>query len=155
MKTASIVITMDDWVQLKELLFTADGNENAAVLLCGVSETTEERRRLVRRIIPVPAEAYAARNAFHLEIAPAFYNQIVSICLNEQLSPVIVHSHRFDGDAWYSASDDFGELRLLGVLGSLLPNLLPASMVISHSAATGRELWNGGFVTMRGLRIAG
>lgn len=155
MKDAVVSIVAEDWSFLKEALFTVDGNENAAVLLCGTSATHDERRLLVRRIIVVPPEAYAARNSFHLEVSPIYYNHIVDECLREKLVPVLVHSHRFDGEARYSPSDDFGEARLLGVLGSLLPGLAPASLVISHSSVNGREYQDGKFVPLGGLRVVG
>src|ERR1700730_293661 len=107
MKDLHLTITTEDWQGLHRALFTADGNENAGVLLCGHSETDEQRRLLVRRSVPVPATSYVTRQAYHLEISPAFYNEIVTLCLRDGLSPVLVHSHPHHGDAWYSASDDF------------------------------------------------
>lgn len=155
MRPLFVVISEADWLFLKEQLFTADGNENSAVLLCGTSDTGTERRLLVRRTVVVPRESYVARLQYHLEIAPNFYNDIVSQCLRDRLTPVIVHSHRLDGEARYSPSDDFGESRLLGVLQSLLPGMTPASMVMSHSSVTGRLLADDDFRTLSGLKIAG
>ncbi len=150
-----VTISQFDWNLLKDRLFTADGNENAAVLLCGISETPPERRLLVRRIVVVPPESYIAREPIHLEIAPTFYNDIVTQCLRDHLAPIIVHSHRFDGEALYSPSDDFGELRLLRVLQSLLSDVTPASMVMSHSSVTGRLLIHDEFRALAGLRVVG
>lgn len=155
MKPTAITIGSNDWRALRESLFTSDGNENAAVLLCGISETDSERRLLVRTIAHVPVELYLERNAQHLEVAPIFYNGIVTQCLAERLTPVIVHSHPGHQDAWYSASDDHGEKRLLGVLGMLLPGVLPASLVLAEQAAVGRVLVNGEFQPLARLKIVG
>lgn len=155
MKPISISISSSDWGALRTSLFTRDGNENGAVLVCGVSETDSERRLLVRGVVAVPPELYVHRLSYHLEIAPSFYNAIVSKCLAEHLTPVIVHSHPGRDDAWYSASDDHGEKRLLGVLGMLLPDRLPASLVLAERTLTGRVLLNGEFLPLAGLKILG
>jgi molybdopterin/thiamine biosynthesis adenylyltransferase len=153
MKPTAITIGLSDWTALRGSLFIGDSNENAAVLLCGVAETESLRRLLVRRMVSVPAELYLERHFNHLEVAPAFYNAIVTKCLAEHLTPVIVHSHPGHQDAWYSTSDDHGEKRLLDVLGMLLPGKQPASLVLSEAAATGRILVNGVFQPLSGLRI--
>jgi len=155
MKPIFVTIGSSDWDLLKELLFTPDGNENAAALLCGTSDTDAQRRLLVRRIRPVPPDLYIERLPYHLEIAPSFYNQIVSECLGERLTPVIVHSHPGHRDAWYSGSDDHGEKRLLSTLASLLPDTLPASLVVTPSAATGRVFVKGLFSPLAGITIVG
>lgn len=155
MKDLSIVITTTDWEGLRQSLFTADGNENGGVLLAGMSETSRARRLLVRQFIPVPLDAYIGRESYHLEITPAFYNDVVTKCLRDRLSPVIVHSHPHSEDAWYSPSDDFGEKRLLGALGALLPKAWPASLVMTRNGATGREFRDGDFRRLTGVSITG
>ena len=155
MKPLSVAITTGDWEQVCVSLFTPDGDENAAVLLCGRAETERARRVLVRAFVPVPLDAYIKRQAYRLEIAPAFYNDIVSRCLQDNLSPIIVHSHPHHGEAWYSASDDFGETRLLETLNSLLPREWPASLVITRDAVAGRELRGREFVPLTRLTAVG
>src|SRR5258708_34669529 len=100
MKNLSITITATDWEALRLSLFTADGYENAGVLLCGRVETDSTRRLLVREFVPVPLQEYIKRQAYHLEITPSFYNIIVSRCLRDILSPVIIHAHPHHGEAW-------------------------------------------------------
>ena len=155
MKPLFLTITAADWFGLHRSLFTSDGHENAGVLLCGRVETERTRRLLVRSFVPVPVGRYTKRQAYHLEIAPSFYNEIISNCLKDGLSPVIVHSHPHHGEAQYSDSDDFGEKRLLGALQALLPQSWPASLVVTHDAVAGRELGPGGFVTLAGLTVSG
>jgi molybdopterin/thiamine biosynthesis adenylyltransferase len=155
MKAISVTIGASDWDLLKNYLFTADGNENAAALLCGTSDSDTQRRILVRRIRPVPPDLYIERLQYHLEVAPSFYNQIVTECLSENLTPVIVHSHPGHRDAWYSGSDDHGEKRLLPTLASLLPGTLPASLVVTPSAATGRVCVKGSFIPLEGITVIG
>lgn len=155
MKPIFVTITSADWNSLNEFLFTVDGNENAAALLCGTSESNQQRRLLVRRVRAVPTDMYIERLPYHLEVSPSFYNDVISECLEEHLTPIIVHSHPGHREAWYSGSDDHGERRLLPILASLLPNVLPASLVVTPSAATGRIFLDGSFVSLGGMTIVG
>ena len=155
MTATFVVITDSDWAEVRTALFTEDGTENAGVLLCGLSRGNSEHRLLVRRFMAVPPELYVTRNNYHLEISPQFYNQIIDECLRQHLSPVIIHSHPGQTHAWYSGSDDYGEERLLPVLQSLLPEALPASLVVTPGAATGRSRSGDAFVPLSGLKILG
>ncbi len=151
----SIRISEKDWGKVRASLFTPDGNENAGVLLCGIAATSSERILLVRKFIPVPLEEYIARESYHLEVSPAFYNRIISIALQEKLSPVLIHSHPHHADAWYSASDDYGESRLLSVFDSLLTDAFPASLVATPSSVAGRRLEKGKFRKLSSFGIYG
>lgn len=136
----SLRISGGDWGRLRNLLFTPDGHENAAVLLCGQSLSESEERLLVREVVAVRSDEYIDRQSYHLEVAPRFYNSVIDRCLREHLTPVICHSHPFDGPARYSSSDDFGERRLLPVLQSLLPEQKPASLLLTNTSVAGRVL---------------
>jgi hypothetical protein len=151
----SVAITTGDWARLRQALLTQDGNENAAVLLCGAADIDSRRRLLARRILEVPHDRYIAREPYHLEVSPAFYNQVIDRCLVERVHPVIVHSHPHSDDAWYSKSDDYGESRLLPVLQSLVPWGTPASLVITPKTATARRFDNGRFRTLDSLAVVG
>lgn len=155
MKPIFVTIGSSDWDLLKDSLFTVDGNENAAALLCGTSETETQCRLLVRRISIVPGDMYIERLPYHLKVAPSFYNQIVNECLRERLTPIVVHSHPGHRDAWYSGSDDHGERRLLPTLASLLPGTVPASLVVTPTAMTGRICVRDSFIPLAGITILG
>ncbi len=155
MKATFIAATEPDWKALTNALLTPDGHENAGVLLCGTAEIDRERRLLLRRFVQVPRDQYVVRQPYHLEVSPSFYNRVVTDCLRDTLTPVIIHSHPSNGEAWYSGSDDYGETRLLGALSALLPGSSPASLVITRTAVTGRELNAQGFSPLAGLRLVG
>lgn len=155
MKPIFVTIGLSDWEFLKESLFTDDGNENAAALLCGISDTDSQRRLLVRQILPVPLDKYIERLPYHLEVSPSFYNEVVTGCLDQHLTPVVVHSHPGQREAWYSGSDDHGERRLLPTLAALLPGTLPASLVVTPSAATGRVCMENSFISLAGITVVG
>ncbi len=149
----SLRMSGGDWSKLRSLLFTPDGHENAAVLLCGQSVNDREDRLLVREIIGVSSDQYIDRQRYHLEVAPRFYNSVIDRCLREHLIPVICHSHPFDGPARYSASDDFGERRLLPVLESLLPRQKPASLLLTNTSVAGRVLDGSAFQSLTDVTI--
>jgi molybdopterin-synthase adenylyltransferase len=151
----SLKISGTDWSKLRDLLFTPDGHENAAVLFCGQVSLDHEDTLLVRDIVGVPYEQYIDRQEYHLEVAPRFYNSVIDRCLQEHLIPVISHSHPFEGPARYSASDDFGERRLLPVLESLLPKQKPASLLLTKTAVSGRILDGEAFQSLSELTIIG
>jgi hypothetical protein len=150
-----VSVASSDWDRLIEGLFTADGYENAAVLLCGVSDTESELRLLVRSIVHVRGDQYDIREPLRLNVSPEFYNQIITECLETGLTPVIIHSHPFDGEAWYSSADDFGESRLLPVLQALLPDARPASLLVTRTSVTGRFHDGNEFRNLSGIRFVG
>lgn len=151
----SLRISGGDWGRLRNLLFTPDGHENAAVLLCGQSLSESDERLLVREVVAVRSDEYIDRQSYHLEVAPRFYNSVIDRCLREHLTPVICHSHPFDGPARYSSSDDFGERRLLPVLQSLLPEQKPASLLLTNTSVAGRVLEGSVFRSLRAVTITG
>lgn len=144
-----------DWGKLRERLLTPDGKENAAVLLCGASETKTQRTLLVRKTLPVPPELYEERTDYRLKISPAFYNRVIDECLAQKLNPVLVHSHPGSDEPWYSTSDDFGESRLLHTLNELLPGATPASLLVSRDLPAGRSFAAGKFQPLESLTIVG
>src|SRR6266403_4112540 len=150
-----IRISYSDWATLRRGLLTADGNENAAVLLCGSSKTKTETRLLARRILPVAPELYEERTSYRLRVSPSFYNRVIDVCLSEKLSPVLVHSHPSADEPWYSASDDFGESRLLPVLEELIPGTSAASLLLTHSLPAGRRYTNQKFGPLNSLTVVG
>ena len=154
-KSIYVVSNSLDWQASQKALLHSDSRESAAVLLCGVADGDSERRLLVRSIVDVPAELYKERNQYHLEISPRFYDQVITQCESSKLTPLIIHSHPFRGAARYSASDDYGESRLLPVLASLLPGRTLASLVITKDSVTGRRLLDERFVSLTGLKIFG
>jgi molybdopterin/thiamine biosynthesis adenylyltransferase len=144
-----------EWSKIQKLLFTPDANENAAVLLCGLSRIGSKSTLLVREIVPVSPNQYLDRQPYHLEVAPSFYNSMIDRCLSTQLVPVICHSHPFNGAARYSPSDDFGEGRLLPVLESLLPGQKPVSLLLTNTSVVGRFLDGSTFRSLDDVTITG
>jgi len=140
MKAAQIAIRISavHWQELRNQIFTDDGNENAAVLVCSESANNGFITLLVREIVSASPAEYLVRESHHLEVSPRYYNRIIDRCLGTGTSVMIVHSHPHNDEAWYSKSDDYGESRLLPILQSLLPNSIVGSLVVSLKSVAGR-----------------
>src|SRR5579864_5138631 len=147
--------TNEIWHKALSALMTVDGKENAGVFLCGVADLGTEYQFLAQEFNSVPAASYADRSEYHLEVAPSFYNSMINSCLKDELALVIVHSHPTTKEAWYSASDDFGEGKLLPVLASLLPGRRVASLLVSRNSSKGRLREKDEFISIEKIRILG
>lgn len=149
-----ISIAQPTFARLRDSLFTSDGNENAAFALCGYSRNEEIDRLYVRQVLPVPLDGYAMRTPVHLEVSPRFINEIVDRSRG-RMAIVVVHSHPGGLTSRYSASDDFGEERLLRVFSDLVPDAPHASLLFSEKGVIGR-FWAGGrFSQLSKIRIVG
>jgi molybdopterin/thiamine biosynthesis adenylyltransferase len=155
MREFYIAVTQRDWEAARTSLLTPDNKENAGVFFCGKSDYETEYRLLVQDFKAVSSNLYDVRERNRLQVSPRFYNEVISECIRRRAVPVIVHSHPSHSAAWYSASDDFGEARLLPVLESLIPGSTPASLVITPTSVIGRRHITGEFTWLNGLKIVG
>ncbi len=155
MSVRSVVIAESDYVALRTGLFTPDGMENAALLMSGRSATARGTRLLVREVLAVPRDAYVERLPYHLEIAPRFINDAISMCLAKGFGIVVVHSHRGAGRASYSISDDHGERRLFRVFSDLLGDGRHASLLLTEHDLVGRTFVGDREVSIETLSIVG
>ncbi len=153
-----LVITNRNYETLRQLLFTSDGAENAAFLLCGRSSHDRSLRLLAHTVVPVPLDAYGSRTVDQLEILPGFINHVVDLATVQHWSLVVVHSHPSSQKASFSASDDFGESQLMPVLGDLVP-VPHATLLLTPQDWLGRQ-WSKGQIepldsfAVRGLVIS-
>jgi molybdopterin-synthase adenylyltransferase len=139
---------------LKAHLFTPDGNENAAFAVCGFSKTEATERLYVRRVFNVPVDGYVSRTPVHLEVSPRFINAVIDESQN-RLAVVVMHSHPGGLTSRYSASDDFGEERLLRVFSDLIPSAPHSSLLFSEKGVIGRFWTDEHFSPLVELRVLG
>ena len=129
----SVVISEPDWDHLRRSLFTPDGAENAAFALCGYFKEGDDFQLLVRKVVDVPLEAYRDRTEYHLDVSPAFINSLVDLT-ESKFAILVMHSHRGGYPPRYSASDNFGEARLLKVFDELVPGAPHSSLLFTEGA---------------------
>lgn len=147
-------MSKSQWNHLRSIVFTEDGHENAAFLLCGTAALPKGADLLVRRVVGVPRLSYIQRLPYHLEINSDFINSVVNDALKEGLSIIIVHSHPSSSAASFSLSDDAGEERLMPVLAQLVPGL-HGSLLLSPDHWAGRVWTEDGTTDLEGLSVVG
>ncbi len=151
----SVAISASDHEFLRQRLFTNDGKENAALLVCGVADTEQKHELLVREVVLVPKDAYTQRLSDHLEVAPRSINSVVDKCMKKGFGIMTVHSHPMSDAAHYSRSDDAGEERLFTVFSDLLGRSKHGSLLFTESETIGRFPSPKGFAPLERLRIIG
>src|SRR6266550_8673775 len=155
MTTRSVAITRSDYELLRGSLFTSDGKENAALLVCGVAHTEEKEELLVREVVPVPLESYTERLSDHLEVTPRFINSVIDKCIGKGFGIITAHSHPTSEAAHYSPSDDAGEGRLFDVFAGILGSGKHGSLLLTRTDTIGRLPAGRRFVALDRLRMIG
>jgi len=134
-----IVFAHEDFDNLRRHLLRTESVEQAAFLVCGVSQTSKRLALLVREVLPVPATGFLAQESLRLSIAPEFTNRILKRCRAERRAVVLCHSHPFSTSAaHYSWTDDEGERILFDSFHQRVPGLPHASLLFTQSSLTGR-----------------
>ena len=139
--SAHLVVLASIWDQLRQLLFTPDGLENAAICFCGRAGSGRGLTILAHSVLPVPTDAYLARTRNHLEIAPDVFNRAVDIAIRRESSLLLCHSHPFADSAHFSLSDAAGEDRMIPVLSDLI-NVPHGALLLTPNAWAG-HVWAG------------
>src|SRR2546426_10684341 len=152
-----IVFANEDFVSLRRHLLQSESVEQAAFLICGVSQTRKRLALLVREVLPVPATGFLAQESLRLSISPEFTNRILKRCRAERRVVVLCHSHPFSRSAaHYSWTDNEGERILFDSFHQRVPGLPHASLLFTQSSLTGR-FWSkeGKCHTLDLVRIVG
>jgi molybdopterin/thiamine biosynthesis adenylyltransferase len=142
--------------ELTSAIFSEDGLEGAAYMLCGVSTTHDETRLLVREVIPVASAHYIVREPLRLSIASDSYVPIAKRAKLKSEAVLFVHSHP-SGFPHFSEQDDREEPKLHSFLHSRAPGLPHGSLVFdSPTSFQGRIFGtDGGWLPMDRTRILG
>ncbi len=135
----TLVFAESDFEQLRHHLLASEDTENAAFLVCGVSQTPKQIILLVREVVPVTPEGFQTQESLRLTIAPEFTNRVLKRCRSERRSVVLCHSHPFaEGGISYSKVDNEGELLLFRNFYERIPDLPHASLLFGKDVVTGR-----------------
>ena len=112
----SIVFPNAMLVDLREELLANAPNEAAAIMLAGRHRSKSGERLLVREKFVVPASGYREQSPGSVSIEPAHLNSVVRRARNEGWSILLIHTHPFASEAWFSSTDDRAEADLIPVL---------------------------------------
>lgn len=100
-----------DYKNLQQHLFK-DGKEQAACILCGLSETTDKTAFLVREIFPVSHQHIISNSDDHIEYNCEAYEPVIKRAATTKQCFFIAHSH-FNDYVGFSRLDDEQEPKLL------------------------------------------
>jgi len=139
----TIILTRKDYEVLKKHLLQKVGEE-AAFLICGISESATFINLLVREVIPVPTEGFQRKAYAGLTIDPEFMMPILKKCRHEKLSVILAHSHPFSETAVrFSSIDDMGERLLIPKVKQRIADRHHATLVLGRSSVDAR-IWKKG-----------
>src|SRR5205823_2412967 len=123
-------------------LFVDREIERAAYLLCRLSDSNEEKRLLVREIIPVPPEEMASATARDIVIRQDSYRRALKLAHLSDTCFVLVHSHPEEFPI-HSPQDDNEETALFRSAYVRIHNerLVHGSLVISDPKNPIGRVW--------------
>jgi molybdopterin/thiamine biosynthesis adenylyltransferase len=144
------------WAKLTAHLLAADGDEHAAVLLCGTVSTEEATLLLVQDVVTLDGADLLSSGALHLSVSPVALARITKRARVGGGTIVLCHSHPFPGCVQPSALDLDTERELCGraLAGRLAPHDVGA-LILGPDGFDGR-LWRAGAsVPLERVRILG
>jgi len=131
---------------LRSHLFPGDGNEAAALLLCGRRNGSEHHVFTVRRVVAIPHEA-CDRQPDRVTWPTDFVDGLLREAYGKGQAIVKVHSHTAEY-RYFSSTDDQSDHTLFSSVASLLDDSLPHASLIMLPCGDmiGRVLGDGGIV---------
>lgn len=131
---------------LREQLLASAPSEAAAILFAGLHARAGKHRLLVRETLLLPESGYLRQGPSVVSIAPQFLNKALKRARADGWSLVMVHTHPFADEAWFSVVDDEAEKTIVPVLRRRAPDRPSAFAVLTEARiasriwyATGRE----------------
>jgi len=122
--------------QLRQHLFSGDGMESAAVLVC--SKVPGDRLRLLaRNLILVPHEECGYRDEVTLTWPSSYIEEAIDIAERNQMSIILVHSHP-SGHPQFSDVDDRSDLEIIPSLFEACGQLHGTSVMLPSGVMFGR-----------------
>ena len=144
MKRRIITITEKDFDRLRSHLLRDGNEEEAALLVAGISETKQMTNFLVREVIPVPNDGFLEKWHVFLTISPDFMMPILKRCRYDRLSVILAHSHPFSGDlVTFSSIDANGERILMPKIQQRIPDRHHGAIVLGRTSVDAR-IWEKG-----------
>ncbi len=147
--TLSISIAAGDFQRLRLHLLDGGEDEEAAVLLAGVSQTEHSLKLLIREVLPVPDAAFVSKGRAGLTIHSDYLAPLVKRCRLEGWAFILAHSHPFSSSGVrFSGVDDYGERLLFPRIQARVPKMPLGAMVFGNESVDAR-LWMRGATDSR------
>jgi hypothetical protein len=143
--------------ELRRHLFSDDGNEAAAIVLCGRRAGADRHRLVAQRVLPIPHEACIDRSPVSIEWPTELMEPWLQLADAATLSVVKVHSHP---GYWpqFSKQDDQSDRNLFPCIDGAIEADVPHASVImlSEGSMFGRVVTReGGFEPLRAIAVVG
>lgn len=153
-RSGDLRILQDQWdVLIGHLL--GDGEEHAALLLCGQRETEGSVTFLVRDVVLLQSEDYLDRGALHLSIAPTTLARVAKRARLLEAGVIMVHSHPFPGRVVASEIDLRTEADLCGRVLPARTGKPAAALVVGPDGVDGRVWTAAGAGPFDRIRVLG
>lgn len=136
----TFVFRDDEFENLVDGLFARTDVESAAYLRCGVSQTGDVARLLVREVIHVREDDYLRREPDGLSIASRSYVPVIKRSRTEREAFVLVHNHPH-GPRAFSEQDDDEERPFFQKIHERVPGLAHASIVFTSPTSFAARHW--------------
>lgn len=136
----TMTFVVDDYEQLMKHLFGDPSVEQAAYLLCGLSQTELETRFLVRKVILVSPDSLKEQTDRHLSIPSSSFVPVLQQAAENQECFFVVHSHPQGFDD-FSSQDDIEEPKLFRTVYTRVGHGIHGSLVFSAPNTFGGRVW--------------
>lgn len=138
----TLSLTGDQHGQLQSFLFPSDGNEAAALLLCGRRAGQNRHRLLVQEVYEIPYELCLKRTPQRITWPTDAIAHILDRAEDQGLSVIKIHSHPGGYDN-FSNVDDAGDYEILPMIRGYVEADVPHGSVIMvpDGRMFGRVLW--------------
>jgi hypothetical protein len=153
----TLALSGDQHEFLRCHLFPDDGNEAAAILLCGRRDGDRRQRLVVRDVYEIPYSECTVRTPIRVSWPPDYIVPRLERTEAEGLSIIKVHSHP-TGFPAFSTVDDIGDERLLPMLRGWVGDdfSVGSAVMLPDGQMFGRVLREGaGFEPIECISVAG
>lgn len=97
--------TAEHWRSLADHLLSPDGDEHAAVLVCGHQRSGDRTALLVQDVVPFQGDDLLDAGQLHLSISPMALSRCAKLARSRASTLVLCHSHPFPGPVLASELD--------------------------------------------------
>lgn len=147
-------VLQSDWDKLLDHLL-GDGDEHAALLICGLNESNDSTTFLVRDMVLLQDEDYVNRGALHLSVAPTALARVAKRARMLDAALIMVHSHPFPGPVIASQIDLRTEADLCRRVLTSRTGKPAAALVVGPDGLDGRTWTADGASTFETVTVIG